>query len=40
MKTVWVRRGEANPYPTPADLKQADLAVDNLTNLPELIINI
>jgi putative hydrolase of the HAD superfamily len=40
MKTVWVRRGEANPYPTPADLKQADLTVDNLTNLPELIINI
>jgi putative hydrolase of the HAD superfamily len=40
MKTVWVRRGEANPYPTPADLKQADLTVDNLTNLPELIKNI
>jgi FMN phosphatase YigB (HAD superfamily) len=40
MKTVWVRRGEANPYFTPADLKQADLTVDNLTNLPELIINI
>jgi len=37
MKTVWVRRGEANPNPTPADLKQADLTVDNLTNLPELI---
>jgi putative hydrolase of the HAD superfamily len=40
MKTVWVRRGEANPNPTPADLKQADLTVDNLTNLPELIKNI
>jgi putative hydrolase of the HAD superfamily len=40
MKTVWVRRGEANPYPTPADLKQADLTVDNLTNLPEFIKNI
>ena len=37
MKTVWIRRGEANPNPTPADLKQADLTVDNLTNLPELI---
>lgn len=37
MKTVWVRRGEANPNPSPADLKQADLTVDNLTNLPELI---
>jgi putative hydrolase of the HAD superfamily len=40
MKTVWVRRGEANPYPTPVDLKQADITVDNLTNLPELINNI
>jgi len=37
MKTVWIRRGEANPNPSPADLKQADLTVDNLTNLPELI---
>jgi len=37
MKTVWIRRGEANPNRSPADLKQADLTVDNLTNLPELI---
>ena len=37
MKTVWVRRGEANPDPTPADLSQADLTVLNLEQLPELI---
>ena len=40
MRTVWVRRGEANPDPTESDLKQADLAVYELTNLPELIKNI
>ena len=37
MKTVWVRRGEANPDPTPSDLLQADLTVFDLSNLPELI---
>jgi putative hydrolase of the HAD superfamily len=40
MRTVWVRRGEANPNPTQADLSQADLTVDDLTNLPESIKNI
>jgi putative hydrolase of the HAD superfamily len=37
MKTVWVRRGEANPDPSPADLVQADITVDDLTNLTQLI---
>jgi FMN phosphatase YigB (HAD superfamily) len=37
MKTVWVRRGEANPDPTDVDLKQADITVNDLTNLPALI---
>ena len=37
MKTVWVRRGEANPDPTDDDLKQADITVNDLSNLPALI---
>jgi HAD superfamily hydrolase (TIGR01549 family) len=37
MKTVWVRRGEANPDPSATDLAQADITVDNLTNLTQLI---
>jgi FMN phosphatase YigB (HAD superfamily) len=37
MKTVWVRRGEANPDPTDVDLKQADITVNDLSNLPALI---
>jgi putative hydrolase of the HAD superfamily len=37
MKTVWVRRGEANSDPTAADLAQADITVDDLTNLTQLI---
>ena len=37
MKTVWVRRGEANPDPSPADLKQPDITVNSLINLPALI---
>jgi len=37
MKTVWVRRGEANPDPTEGDLKQADITVNDLGNLPALI---
>lgn len=37
MKTVWVRRGEANSDPTAADLAQADITVDDLTNLSQLI---
>jgi HAD superfamily hydrolase (TIGR01549 family) len=37
MKTVWVRRGEANPDPSPADLTAADITVSDLKSLPELI---
>jgi len=37
MKTVWVRRGEANPNPAKADLEAADITVSDLKNLPELI---
>jgi putative hydrolase of the HAD superfamily len=37
MKTVWVRRGEANPNPAKADLEAADITVGDLKNLPELI---
>ena len=37
MKTVWVRRGEANPDPSTEDLKQADITVNDLSNLPALI---
>ena len=37
MKTVWVRRGEANPDPSADDLKQADITVNDLSNLPTLI---
>lgn len=37
MKTVWVRRGEANPDPSAEDLKQADITVNDLSNLPALI---
>jgi putative hydrolase of the HAD superfamily len=37
IRTVWIRRGEANPAPTPADLAQADITADDLTNLPQLV---
>ena len=37
MRTVWVRRGEANPDPSEADLKAADITVNDLSNLPALI---
>lgn len=37
MRTVWVRRGEANPDPSDEDLKQADITVNDLSNLPALI---
>jgi putative hydrolase of the HAD superfamily len=37
MKTVWVRRGEANPDPSAEDLEQADITVNDLSNLPALI---
>lgn len=37
MRTVWVRRGEANPDPSEEDLKAADITVKDLSNLPALI---
>jgi len=37
MKTIWVRRGEANPNPSADDLKLADLVVSDLLKIPELI---
>lgn len=40
MRTVWVRRGEANPDPSPADLAAADITVNDLTSLPQLIASL
>lgn len=40
MKTVWVRRGEANPQPSTADLAAADITVGDLKNLNQLILNL
>ena len=37
MRTVWVRRGEANPSPSESDLAQADITVSDLTNVPQLV---
>ncbi|MBM3698910.1 MAG: HAD family hydrolase [Actinobacteria bacterium] len=37
MKTVWVRRGEANPEPSKDELAAADITVSDLKSLPELI---
>ena len=37
MKTVWVRRGEANPNPSEADFKTPNLIVDELIPIPNLI---
>ena len=37
MKTVWVRRGEANPEPSRDELAAADITVSDLKSLPELI---
>ena len=36
-KTIWVRRGEANPEPTASDLAEPTFVVDDLLNVPELI---
>ena len=36
-KTIWVRRGEANPAPTAADLAEPTFVVEDLRNVPELI---
>ena len=36
-KTIWVRRGEANPEPSDADLAEPTFVVDDLSNVPELI---
>lgn len=40
MRTVWVRRGEANPDPSALDLAQADITVSDLRDLPRLIFNL
>jgi len=40
MKTVWVRRGEANPDPSKDDLAAADITVSDLKTLPELITSL
>ena len=40
MKTVWVRRGEANPDPSKDDLAAADITVSDLNSLPELITSL
>ena len=40
MRTAWVRRGEANPNPTAQDLKEADLTVESLVGISELILTI
>jgi putative hydrolase of the HAD superfamily len=40
MKTVWVRRGEANPDPSKNDLAAADITVSDLKSLPELITSL
>ena len=40
MKTVWLRRGEANPNPSENDLNQADLTVTDLNNLMDALIKI
>jgi putative hydrolase of the HAD superfamily len=40
MKTVWVRRGEANPEPSKDDLAAADITVSDLNSLPELITSL
>jgi putative hydrolase of the HAD superfamily len=38
MGTVWVLRGEAPPVPTAAQLAEADLAVPDLTTVPDVIL--
>ena len=40
MRTVWVRRGEANPEPSKDDLAAADITVSDLKSLPELITSL
>jgi putative hydrolase of the HAD superfamily len=40
MKTVWVRRGEANPEPSKDDLAAADITVSDLKSLPGLITSL
>ena len=40
MRTVWVRRGEANPDPSKDDLAAADITVSDLKSLPELITSL
>jgi FMN phosphatase YigB (HAD superfamily) len=38
MGTIWVLRGEAPPHPTPEQLAEPDLAVADLTTLPDVIL--
>ena len=40
MKTVWLRRGEANPNPSASDLREADLTVTDLNNLIDSLIKL
>ncbi|MDQ0765522.1 HAD family hydrolase [Streptomyces canus] len=37
--TVWVLRGEAPPHPTPEQLAEPDLAVDDLTGLAQVLLS-
>jgi putative hydrolase of the HAD superfamily len=38
MRTVWVLRGEAPDDPTPAQLAVPDVAIEDLTELPEALV--
>ena len=40
MRTIWLRRGEANPNPTDSDLKEADLTIETLTGVAEQVFNL
>ena len=39
-KTIWVRRGEANPEPSAADLAEPTFVVDDLSTVPALIASL
>jgi HAD superfamily hydrolase (TIGR01509 family) len=39
-KTIWVRRGEANPEPSAADLAEPTFFVDDLSTVPALIASL
>lgn len=38
MGTIWVTRGEAPEHPTPEQLAEADVAVPDLTTVPDLVL--